>query len=185
MKRILFPQSAVSTSPMKQVLAALGLAALVLSGGSVEAASPDLQTTIRRGGQVGTELKVDFIGSRLSDAEAVVFHYPGITAKDLKVIDDKKVEVTLVIAPDCRLGEHHFRLCCKSGMSYARNFWVSQFPNVDEVEPNDDFASPQKIAMNVTIEGSAVAEETDYYQISVKKGERISIEIEGLAYQQY
>ena len=180
MKRILFTQSAVSTTSVRRVLAALGLAALVLSGVFVEAASPDLQTTIRRGGQVGTELKVDFIGARLTDAEAVVFHYPGITAKDLKVIDDKKVEVTLVIAPDCRLGEHHVRLRCKSGISYARNFWVSQFPNVDEVEPNDDFAAPQKIAMNVTIEGAAVPEETDFYQISVKKGERISIEIEGL-----
>ena len=75
------------------------------------------------------------------------------TAKDLKVVDDKKVDVTLVIAPNCRLGEHHLRIRCRSGISYARNFWVSQFPNVAEVEPNDDFALPQKISMNVTIEG--------------------------------
>lgn len=180
MKRILFHQSAVSTNTLKQVLAALGLAALVISGGIVQAASPDLSTTIPRGGQVGTEVKVNFIGNRLSDAQSVLFHYPGITAKDIKVVDDKKVEITLVIAPDCRLGEHHLRLQCRSGISYARNFWVSQFPNVDEVEPNDDIAAPQKISMNVTIEGEAKPEETDYYQVSLKKGERISIEMEGL-----
>ncbi|MDP4638585.1 MAG: PPC domain-containing protein [Verrucomicrobiales bacterium] len=180
MKRILFPQSAVSKSPFKQVLAVFGLAALALSGSFVEAASPDFSTSIPRGGQAGSEVKISIIGARLSDAEEVVFHYPGITAKDLKVVDDKKVDVTLVIAPDCRLGEHHLRLRCRSGISYARNFWVSQFPNVDEVEPNDDFAAPQKISMNVTIEAEAKPEETDYYQISVKKGERISVEVEGL-----
>lgn len=180
MKRILSPQSAVSKFPFQQVLAVFGLAALALSGTFVEAASPDFSTSIPRGGQAGSEVKINIIGARLSDAEEVLFHYPGITAKDLKVVDDKKVEVTLVIAPDCRLGEHHLRLRCRSGISYARNFWVSQFPNVDEVEPNDDFAAPQKISMNVTIEAEAKPEETDYYQISVKKGERISVEIEGL-----
>ncbi len=180
MKRILSTQSAVSKRPFMQVLAVFGLAALALSGAFVEAASPDFNTSIPRGGQAGSEVKVNIIGSRLSDAEEMVFHYPGITAKDIKVIDDKKVEVTLVIAPDCRLGEHHLRLRCRSGMSYARNFWVSQFPNVDEVEPNDDLAAPQKISMNVTIEAEAKPEETDYYQISVKKGERISVEVEGL-----
>lgn len=180
MKRILSPRSAVSKLPFVQVLAVFGLAVLVLSGTFAEAASPDFVTSVPRGGKTGSEVKVTIMGTRLSDAEEVIFHYPGITAKDLKVLDDKKVEVTLVIAPDCRLGEHHLRLRCRSGMSYARNFWVSQFPNHDEVEPNDDILNPQKIPMNVTIEAEAKTEETDYYQITVKKGERISVEIEGL-----
>lgn len=180
MKRILNPQSAASKILFKRVLAAFGLSALVLSGGILNAASPDFSTSIPRGGKAGSEVKVTIMGNRLSDAEEILFHQPGMSFKDLKVVDDKKVEVTLVIAPDCRLGEHHFRVRCRSGISFARNFWVSQFPNHDEVEPNDDFAAPQKIPMNVTIEAEAKPEETDYYQISVKKGERISVEVEGL-----
>ncbi|MEX2578345.1 MAG: PPC domain-containing protein [Verrucomicrobiales bacterium] len=162
------------------MLAAFGLAALALSGNVASAASPDLSNTVPRGGQRGSEVRVTFTGNRIDDAEEVLFHYPGIQAKDLKVLDGKKVEATLVIAPDCRLGEHHVRLRCRSGVSYARNFWVSQFPNVDEVEPNDDFEKPQKIDTNVTVEAEAKPEETDYYQISAKKGERISVEVEGL-----
>jgi hypothetical protein len=180
MKRILNFQSAASKVLLKQVLAVFGLAALALSGGLLEAASPDLSNSIPRGGQAGSEVKVTMTGNRLSDAEEIIFHYPGIKAKDIKVIDDKKVEATFVIAPDCRLSEHHFRIRCRSGISYARNFWISQFPNVEEVEPNDDFAAPQKISMNVTIEGEAKSEETDYYQVSLKKGERLSVEVEGL-----
>ncbi|MCB1203085.1 MAG: PPC domain-containing protein [Verrucomicrobiae bacterium] len=180
MKRILNFQSAASKILSKRVLAAFGLSALAASGGCLQAASPDFNTTIPRGGQAGSEVKVTIMGNRLSDAEAILFHQPGMSFKDLKVIDDRKVEATLVIAKDCRLGEHHFRVRCRSGISYARNFWVSQFPNVDEVEPNDDFEAPQKIPMNVTIEAEAKPEETDYYLISVKKGDRISVEVEGL-----
>ncbi len=91
-----------------------------------------------------------------------------------------KVEVTLIIAPDCELGEHHIRLRTASGTSYARTFWVSQFPNVDEVEPNDDFAKPQEIALNVTVEAAAKPEEVDFYRVKAKKGQRISVEVEGM-----
>lgn len=180
MNRILTTQSADLQVALRKVLAVFGLAALLLSGNWASAASPDLSTTLPRGGQIGTEVRVTFSGNRLEDAEEILFHYPGITAKDLKVVDNRKVEATLVIAPDCRLGEHHVRVRCKSGTSYARNFWVSQFPNVAEVEPNDDFAAPQKIDLNVTIEAEAKPEETDYYVVTAKKGQRISVEIEGL-----
>lgn len=178
--RILTVQSAASHLLPKWAPAVLGLAAFVLWGGGLQAASPDFGSTIPRGGQVGSEVQIEILGNRLSDAEEILFHGPGITAKDLKVVNDKKVAVTLVIAPDCPLGEHHFRLRCRSGISFARNFWVSQFPNVLEVEPNDDFAAPQKIPMNVTIEGEAKPEETDYYQVSLKKGDRLSVEVEAL-----
>lgn len=180
MKRILALQSAASNILSKRVPAAFGLAALVLSGGILKAASPDFNSTIPRGGKVGSEVKIKVSGNRLDDAEEILFHGPGLSAKDLKVVNGKTLEVTLAIAPDCRLGEHHFRIRCRSGISYARNFWVSQFPNHDEVEPNDDFAVPQKIPMNVTIEGEAKPEETDFYQVTAKKGERLTVEVEGL-----
>lgn len=164
------------------VRSGLILVLLLLSGVAIplQAASPDFSTTIPRGGKIGTETAIRILGNRLDDAEEIIFHDSGLSAKDLKVVDGKTVEAVIVIAPDCRLGEHHFRIRCRSGISYARNFWVSQFPNVEEVEPNDEITAPQKIAMNVTIEGEAKPEETDFYQISVKKGERISVEIEGL-----
>ncbi len=181
MHRVLTIQSVAANRFQKGgMLAALGLAAFLVLGTTVQAASPDLQNSIPRGGQRGKEVKVIFTGNRLDDVQEILFHYPGITAKNIKAIDAKKVEVTLVIAPNCRLGEHHVRFRCKSGTSYARTFWVSQFPNVDEVEPNDDFTKPQPIALNVTVEGVAKSEETDYYKVTAKKGQRISVEIEGL-----
>ena len=91
MKRILNPQSAASKILFKRVLAAFGLSALVLSGGILNAASPDFSTSIPRGGKAGSEVKVTIMGNRLSDAEEILFHQPGMSFKDLKVVDDKKV----------------------------------------------------------------------------------------------
>jgi hypothetical protein len=180
MRCILNSRNAVAKNLQRGMLAAIGLAAFFVSGDALRAANPTLSHTLPRGGQRGTELKVEFVGDRLGDAQEVVFHYPGISCKELKVVDPKKVEATLVIAADARLGEHHLRLRCASGMTYARNFWVSQFPNVAEVEPNDDFATPQMVAMNVTVEGEAKPEETDYYKVVAKKGQRLTVEVEGL-----
>ncbi|MBP82493.1 MAG: peptidase [Verrucomicrobiales bacterium] len=179
MNRILTPQGAALTAFANRLVTAVTLSFLLISQ-SVEAANPTFSTTIPRGAQAGTEQKVTFYGDRLSDAEEILFHHEGISVKELKVLDSKKVEVTMMVAPDCRLGEHHLRIRCRSGISYARNFWISQFPNVAEVEPNDDFENPQKISLNVTVEAEAKSEETDYYQVTAKKGERLSVEIEGL-----
>lgn len=180
MKSILLQRSAAKTGVNRGVLAALGLTAFFLTGTLVNAASPDLQNSTPRGGQRGTEVKVTLTGSRLSDMDQVVFHKPGITAKDVKAIDSRKVEATFVISKDCELGEHQMRLLGKSGFSYARTFWVGQFQEVTEVEPNDDFDKPQVISLNTTVNGSAKPEEIDYYRITAKKGQRISVEMEAL-----
>lgn len=180
MNSILNRQSAVVKQMLRGMLAASALAAFFVSGQELRAATPDLQTTLPRGGQRGTEVKVVFSGSRLAGAQEILFHEEGIGFKDIKELDANKVEATLVIAPDCRLGEHHVRVRTVGGITYARTFWVSQFPNVDEVEPNDDFDAPQALALNSTVEGEAKPEEVDFYRVSAKKGQRISVEVEGL-----
>ncbi|MCB1062406.1 MAG: PPC domain-containing protein [Verrucomicrobiae bacterium] len=180
MNCILNSQSAVVKRKLGGMLAAWALAAFFVSATLLQAATPVLQYTLPRGAQRGAETKVTFYGDRLDGAQEILFHDKGIAFKDLKVLDPKKVEVTLVIAPDCRLGEHHVRVRGTGGTTYAKTFWVSQFPNVDEVEPNDDYEAPQAIALNSTIEGEAKPEEVDYYKVTAKKGQRISVEMEAL-----
>ena len=53
-------------------------------------------------------------------------------------------------------------------------------PSVDEKEPNSEFATPQKIALNVTVFGVVDNEDVDYYAVDLKKGQRLSVEIEGM-----
>ena len=86
------------------------LIALVFGGSLVQAASPSLGGISPLGGQRGTDAVVTFNGVRLADAQEVLIYYPGVTVKKLEVVNDAQVKVTLTIAPDCKLGEHLFRL---------------------------------------------------------------------------
>jgi hypothetical protein len=156
------------------------LCTLCLCGSFSAAATPVLNAIQPRGAQRGTDAVLTFSGGRLSDAKEVQVYYPGISVGKLEVVNDATVKVTVKIAPDCRLGEHCFRLRCNSGISEMRTFWVGALPCIDEKEPNNDFAAPQKIPLNCTVHGIADNEDVDYYAVEVKKGQRLSAEIEGM-----
>src|SRR5262249_45020857 len=120
---------------MKRALFAV---AAVLIGGHLQAASPSLGIIMPRGAQRGTEAVVTFNGGRLADAQEILVYYPGITVKKLEVASDAQIKVTFAIAPDCRLGEHAFRVRTATGISDLRSFWVGALPVIDEKEPNSE-----------------------------------------------
>ena len=144
------------------------------------ASSPELNSVLPRGGQRGTDVIITFAGDRLGDIEEVIYYSEGFTTKELKVVDAKKLTAAISIAPDCALGEHMIRLRARSGLSQIRTFWVGQFPTLTEKEPNNDFAAPQKITPNMTVAGVFINEDVDHYAIDAKKGERLTVEIEGM-----
>jgi hypothetical protein len=165
-------------SPMMRVL----IAACLLVGlcGELFAASPLLYGIAPHGGQRGTEVIVNFNGARLTDAQEVMVYYPGITVKKLEVVNDAQVKITFLIAADCRLGEHLFRLRTASGLSDARTFWVGAMPTIDEKEPNTEFSSANPIPLNVTVHGDIGNEDVDHFVVELKKGQRLSVEVEGM-----
>jgi len=62
------------------------LLAMVFVSTALQAADPDFRTTVPRGGQRGTEVKVEFTGARLDGALEVMFHQKGMSFKDLTVV---------------------------------------------------------------------------------------------------
>src|SRR5262245_61120448 len=78
------------------------------------------------------------------------------------------------------LGSHRLRIRTATGISDLRPFFVGALPEVAEKEPNNDFAAPQPIPMNVTVNGIADNEDVDYYVVEAKKGDRITAEVEGI-----
>jgi len=163
---------------MKYMLLAL-FTTLALST-SVFAASPSLGIVQPRGVQRGTDATVVLSGGNLADAQEAVFYSPGFAVTKLEVVNATQVKLSLKIAPDTRLGEHGLRVRTATGVTDLRTVWVGALPIVDEKEPNNEFALPQKIALNSTVHGIADNEDVDYYSVEVKKGQRISAEIEGM-----
>ncbi|HVA50250.1 MAG TPA: PPC domain-containing protein [Pirellulales bacterium] len=141
---------------------------------------PRLNGIAPYGAQRGTEIDVSFNGDDLEDAQEIMLYYPGIKVLSLEAGNEKAVKTRLQIAPDCRIGIHAMRMRTATGISNLRTFSVGAMPEVAEVEPNSEFATPQKINLDVTVNGFVNNEDVDYYLVEAKKGERITAEIEGI-----
>ncbi len=164
--------------------AGLALVAIVLMfagplADAASAAEPQLGRIVPSGGQRGTELDVALEGARLADAQEMLLYYPGIEVKQLTVADGQ-VKARLAIAADCRIGPHALRLRTASGISNLITFSVGALPEINEAEPNTDFAQPQQITPGVTINGVVENEDVDYFVFEAKKGQRLTAEVEGL-----
>lgn len=164
------------------------LAALFFSIGvnSTPAADPSLSVITPRGIQRGAEHVLTFSGARLRDTEEILFYEPGVEV--VKIEPDEKnaniVRVTVKVAADCELGEKTAQVRTRTGISDYRTFFVGALPAVSEKEPNTEFAEAQPIEQNVTVEGVVQNEDVDYFVIEAKKGQRLSVEVEGMRFGQ-
>lgn len=154
--------------------------ALLWAAAPARAASPGLGGVSPVGAQRGREVEVVFQGERLADAQQILLYEPGISVTHLEPAGAAAVKTRLKIEPDCRLGMHAVRVRTASGISNLRTFAVGALQEAKEVEPNNDFTKPQKIGLDTTITGVADNEDVDYYLVEAKKGERISVEVEGM-----
>lgn len=167
----------------------LSLLLLISLGLSADAASPVLNRVLPRGGQRGTELTLTVIGQRIEDAQELLFYSPGITVTRIeqptgekeKALVGKQFKAHIKIAPDARVGEYCLRLRTATGISEMRSFWVGSLPVVAAAKPDPKLPKkPQEIPLNVTVEGAVENESQDLYAIQAKKGQRISVEVEGM-----
>lgn len=164
---------------MRSALIRGGLMCTVLAWcGAAFAAAPSVSGSIPRGGQRGTEQGATLQGGNLIDAAEIMFYEPGIEVTKFEVPNNDSINVTFKIAPDAPIGPHRYRVRTKTGVTDLRTFFVSPFPNVNEVEPNSEFQTPQAVSMNSTVVGVIDSEDVDFFVVEAKKGERITAEVE-------
>lgn len=172
----------VVDQPLRRLATFAILTILMASSGvTAFAAFPQLSLILPRGAQRGGDREFTFQGQRLGDAEEILFHGEGgITVKAIQPVDANSFKAVLSIPETCPLGEQIVQIRCKSGISDYRSVWIGALPVVDEVEPNSLFDQPQKLALDSTVHGIVTGEDVDLYLVDAKKGQRLSVEIEGL-----
>ena len=152
----------------------------VFGAALAQASSPSVSIILPRGVQRGAKHVLVFQGARLQAAEEVFFYDQGIQVVGIEPVNANQVKVTIDVAADCRLGEHVAQLRTRHGNSEFRNFFVGQYPELPEAEPNNAFENPQAIAWGHTVSGIVKNEDVDYFQIEAAAGQRLSVEIEGI-----
>lgn len=161
-------------------------ALLVFAVTAVQASDPTLTVITPRGVQRGAEHVLTFTGARLKDTEEILFYDTGfeVTKIEPDPKNANRVRATVKVAPDCELGEKTAQIRTKTGLTDYRTFFVGALPAVPEKEPNTEFGTPQAIEQNVTVEGVIQSEDVDYFMVEAKKGQRLSVEVEGMRFGQ-
>ena len=142
------------------------------------ASTPELSLIMPRGMQRGKTQLLKFSGKRLDAAQEVFFYDEGISVVSVKSINSKQVDVTVEVSADCRLGEHVAQLRTEHGISDFRSVYVGAMEELEETEPNNDAATAKTIPLNRTINGTLLREDVDRFSFELKKGQRLSAEIE-------
>lgn len=134
------------------------------------------------GGQRGTAVEISLTDENISSFQELITYQPGLTLTDLKVNEaDKKLATAILhIAPDAALGGHSLRIRSLHSISYLQTFWVGSFPSFQEAEPNNTFDQAQRVELNTTAQGTIEPEDVDTFIVTLKKGQRLSVEAEAM-----
>ncbi len=152
----------------------LGVAAAL--AGTVEAGTPRCLSISPAVCQRGGEMMVEGRGTNLEDATSILFEEPGFQVEMLKA-EKGRFQAKIKVGPQVRTGEHLCRVVTASGVADVRVFLVTPFPALPEVE---DKAAPDKVqpvALGTTVYGQVQNEDVDRYEVELKKGQRLSVEV--------
>jgi hypothetical protein len=151
-------------------------AIVFVSSASGQLPAPYIDQIYPLGGKAGSTVELEINGNHLEEGNTLQCDHPGITGA---AIEGKKDRYNLTIASDVLPGIYDLRVVGRFGISGARSFQVSQaLTEVTKAEPNDSPEQAQVIQVNSAINGRSDGANLDFYRISLKSGQRISIDVE-------
>ncbi len=176
--------------PFGNLPSGIFLCGVVLLASVASADAPVVSKINPPGAQSGTVTEIVLTGTRLADARELLFYYASagaavqpttrIEVTDLVAEADNTVKAKLNVPANFPPGLIAVRLSTASGISNLRHVGITALPQLPEVEPNNDFDSPQAVAMNSTVYGVVTNEDVDYFSVELEEGQTLTVELEGL-----
>ncbi|MEN9574270.1 MAG: hypothetical protein RL514_2125 [Verrucomicrobiota bacterium] len=159
------PRRLVTTKPL--LAAALLASALVASA---QLPQPKLHTVFPPGAKSGSAVDVTVTGAEMDEAQ-LRFNHPGITAKALAAAN----QFAITVAGDVPPGAYEARVLGRFGLSNPRAFAVGSLAEVVEKSGNGTPETAQEVALESTVNGRTDSQASDFYKLTVKKGQRILV----------
>ena len=138
-----------------------------------------------RGGTVTLTLG----GSQLEGARNLMCRYSarpgripmadvGLQAKVIKS-SDGQIQATVIIPPTAPPGLHEIRALCRDGISDGIYFYIGQYKQTNEKEPNNALAQAQALTLPTEVAGTINrGEDRDVYSFKANAGETIIFEVD-------
>ena len=180
-----------SRVPRGCLLAALAVWVVTsLLPGWSEAAAPVLKALKPHGAQRGKAFQLTLVGEYLQTGAEINTNLPGTFSRLAAPAEKGESELPLLVQlkEDAAPGLYPIRLQTEGGISNVLLFSVGTLPETVEEESllekpsernnNDSPSSAQKLTLPVTVNGTLVGPDQDYYRFSAKAGERLVFEVD-------
>ena len=142
---------------------------------SVQAAPPTITGLMPAGGQRGTTVEVNAIGTFDTWPVQVWTSSPHLTVQPGK----DKGKLTIKIAPETPPGTYWLRCYDAQGAGQLRPFIVGILPEVSEIEPNDDVRKAQLITQPAVVNGKLNKNgDVDCFAVNMKQGQTLIASIQ-------
>lgn len=141
--------------------------------------APNLALPFPMGVQRGSTLELTLTGANLGNPTGVWLGFPAKVdiPADKNGKDNAKLIIKVDIPADAPIGVHGLRVANKHGVSNLRLLCVDDLPQVVEADNNRSKSTPQAVPVPSVVAGRTDAEASDYYKITVKAGQRVSIDV--------
>ncbi len=146
-------------------------------------AAPTLNPVLPLGMKRGTALELTLTGTNLAEPVALWTSIPGakvtIPTDANNGKEPVKLRVKFDVPKDAPLGLYAIRLATVRGMSNLRLFCIDDLPPVTAEAAARKKETAQAVPVPAVVIGKADQEQTDYFKVSVKAGQRLSFEVLG------
>jgi hypothetical protein len=156
------------------------------------AAPPVLKAVEPHGAQRGQALKITLVGESLLNGAEITTTLPGAFSRLASSPEKGESELPLLLQlrDDAAPGLYPLRVRTEEGLSNILLFAVGTLPETVEAESllkekervekltNDTPASAEKVAVPITVNGTLVGPDQDYYRFTAKSGERLVFEVD-------
>jgi hypothetical protein len=146
-------------------------------------AAPTLNPVLPLGMPRGGSLELTLTGTNLAEPVALWTSIPGakmtIPTDNNNGKNPAKLRVKLDVPADASLGFHALRLVTKRGMSSVRLFCLDDLPAVSAEPAARKKETAQPVPVPCVVVARADAEQTDYFKVTVKAGQRVTFEVIG------
>jgi hypothetical protein len=146
-------------------------------------AAPTLNPVLPLGMQPGSGLELTLTGTNLTEPVALWTSIPGakvtIPTDANNGKEPAKLRVKLDVPKDAPLGLYAVRLATTRGLSNLRLFCIDDLPRVNAEAAARKKETAQVVPIPSVVIGKADQEQTDYFKVSAKAGQRLSFEVLG------
>jgi hypothetical protein len=144
--------------------------------------APNIAMPAPVGVQRGSSLELTLTGTNLAEPTGLWTSFPAkvtIPTDNNNGKDNAKLRVRIFVPKEAPIGFHAIRLATRRGLSNLRLFCVDDLPEVTQTNNNHSRQTAQSVPVPCVVVGRADPEVSDFYNIAVKAGQRVSIEILG------